>query len=242
MGAVSRETRALGVEPPASAREFFGERVAKAARFVTLLAGPGRERGLIGPREAPRLWERHILNSAVVHVAIPRGATVADVGSGAGLPGVVLALHRPDLSVTLVEPMLRRSSFLEEVISDLELRNTSVLRARAEELHGELEVDVVTARAVAPLAKLARWTIPLLRAGGTLIALKGSSAVNEVETASKELARLGVASWRVESYGSGVVDPPTRAVVVEMSDDVGGGWDTDVAGNGRSGTEEEQDG
>ncbi|HEX6328516.1 MAG TPA: 16S rRNA (guanine(527)-N(7))-methyltransferase RsmG, partial [Jiangellaceae bacterium] len=133
-----------------------------------MLAGPGIERGLLGPREVPRLWDRHLLNCAVIQDAVAQGATVLDVGSGAGLPGVVLAVVRPDLAVTLVEPLLRRSVFLGEVVAELRLSNVNVVRSRAEELHGKVIADVVTARAVAPLDRLARWTIPLVRTGGLL--------------------------------------------------------------------------
>jgi 16S rRNA (guanine527-N7)-methyltransferase len=212
MSSVSRETPA----PPASAREYFGARLPIAERYAQLLAGPGTERGLLGPREVGRLWERHLLNCAVVHEAVPAGGTVADVGSGAGLPGLVLALLRTDLQVTLVEPMLRRVTFLNEAVKTLGLSNVAVVRARAEELHGRLAVDRVTARAVAPLARLARWTLPLLRPGGMLVALRGSSVVAEVESAGKELATLGAVSWVVRSYGEGVVDPPTRVALVEV--------------------------
>lgn len=186
-----------------------------------MLAGPGTERGLIGPREVPRLWDRHLLNCAVVHEAIPIEAVVADVGSGAGLPGVVIALVRTDLSMTLVEPLLRRSTFLDEVIADLQLPNVSVVRARAEDLHGSLTVDVVTARAVAPLDKLARWTLPLLHPGGRLLALKGASVVDEIAGTRTALAQAGAASAVVEEYGLGVVEPATRVAVVVRGPDVG---------------------
>lgn len=221
MNTVSRETVSGGVpEPPAEAREFFGDQLETAVRFADLLAGPGIERGLLGPREVPRLWERHLLNCAVVHEAIHDGADVADVGSGAGLPGVVLALHRPDLSVTLVEPLLRRSRFLEEAVATLGLPNASVIRARVEELRGRLTVAVATARAVAGLATLAGWTSPMLRPRGVLVAIKGASAYAELADARRELARMGVASAEVRSYGAGVVDPPTRAVVIEFGESV----------------------
>jgi len=187
-----------------------------AERYVSLLAGAGIERGLIGPREVPRLWHRHVLNCAVVNEAMANGSTVADVGSGAGLPGVVLAVARPDLQMTLVEPALRRSRFLQEVVAELGLQNTVVIRARAEDLAGQLEVEAVTARAVASLERLAGWTLPLLSTGGRLLALKGASVVDELARASTALRRMGAASWAVHEFGRGIVDPPTRVAVVEV--------------------------
>ncbi|HZY27516.1 MAG TPA: 16S rRNA (guanine(527)-N(7))-methyltransferase RsmG [Jiangellaceae bacterium] len=225
--AVSRETsrdasasgEATSSSPggtPEGAAIVFGQRLALAQRYVELLAGPGIERGLIGPREGPRLWQRHVLNCAVVHEALPTGCSVADVGSGAGLPGVVLAVARPDLHVTLVEPLLRRSRFLEQVAGELELHNTVVVRARAEDLAGQLDVQAVTARAVAPLEQLARWTFPLLSTAGRLLALKGASAVDEVARAAPALRRMGAVSWAVHEFGRGIVDPATRVAVIEV--------------------------
>ena len=153
--------------------DWFGAGSAQIQRFAELLATEGVRRGLIGPRELPRLWTRHILNCVVVQGLIARGRSVADLGSGAGLPGVVLAVARPDLSVTLIEPLLRRTRFLEEVTADLELSNVTVVRARAEELRGRVAFDVVVARAVAPLDRLARWGLPLCMPGGELLAIKG---------------------------------------------------------------------
>ncbi|MGH8823419.1 MAG: 16S rRNA (guanine(527)-N(7))-methyltransferase RsmG [Jiangellaceae bacterium] len=203
-------------DPPAAAATVFGDRLVLAERYVALLAGPGIERGLIGPREAPLLWQRHVMNCAVVQEALPKGSTVADVGSGAGLPGVVLAVARPDLQMTLVEPLLRRARFLREVLDALDLHNAAVVRSRAEDLAGQLEVEAVTARAVAPLEQLARWTLPLLSTGGRLLALKGVSIVDEVARASTALRRMGAASWAVQEFGRGIVDPPTRVAVVEV--------------------------
>ncbi len=219
MGAVSRETAGGGAPaPPPAAIRYFGQRLLTVRRYADLLAGAGLERGLLGPREVPRLWERHLLNCAVVHEAIPPEATVADVGSGAGLPGIVVAIVRPDVSMTLVEPLLRRSTFLDEVIGELKLSNVAVVRSRAEDLHGKLEADVVVARAVAPLDRLARWTLPLLRPGGTLVALKGSSAREELTKATDVLRALGASNWKISEYGAGVVDPPTLAAVVEAGE------------------------
>jgi 16S rRNA (guanine527-N7)-methyltransferase len=209
------------ISMPPSAPEFFGERLPSVERYVDLLATRGIQRGLIGPRELSRIWDRHILNCAVVHAAIPAGRAVADVGSGAGLPGVVLAIVRPDLVVTLVEPMQRRTDFLTEVSAELGLSNVSVRRARAEELADELAVDVVTARAVAPLERLARWTLPLLSKGGLLLALKGKTAADELTRAIPALRRMGAASWRIGEYGSGIVNPPTRVTIIEVGARVG---------------------
>lgn len=204
------------IRPPPTAHTVFGERLAIVERYVDLLATAGIERGLVGPQETGRLWDRHVLNCAVVQSAVPRACALADVGSGAGLPGVVLAIMRPDLEVTLVEPMQRRARFLGEVVDELELANVAVARARAEDLVGELTADVVTARAVAPLERLAKWTLPLLPTGGRLLALKGGSVGDEVARAAGALRRLGAASWQIREYGSGIVDPPTRVVVVEV--------------------------
>jgi 16S rRNA (guanine527-N7)-methyltransferase len=207
---VSRETP----PPPDVARSLFGPALQRAGVYADLLASAGVERGLIGPREVPRLWERHLLNCAVVAGAVEPRATVVDVGSGAGLPGVVWALCRPDLRLTLVEPMLRRVRFLEEAVAAVGLENVSVVRARAEELHGGRQYDAVTARAVAPLDRLAGWCLPLLRLGGTLLALKGESAARELEAGLSTLRGLGATTARVELYGVEVLDVPTRVVVM----------------------------
>lgn len=194
---------------------MFHERLPVAERLADLLAGPGVVRGLIGPREVPRLWERHLLNCAVLADGIAPGVSVADIGSGAGLPGLVLAIARPDLDVTLIEPLLRRTSFLNEVVEVLSLERVEVVRARAEELHGHREFDVVTSRAVAPLDKLARWSLPLVRRAGSMLAMKGSSAQDEIDTAASVIRRLGGRRPRVETYGMGVVEPVTIAVRVD---------------------------
>ncbi len=181
------------VEPPlpAAARLFPGDRLDLARRYADLLATDGVVRGLIGPREAPRLWERHLLNCALLAAALPRDATVADVGSGAGLPGIVLGITRPDLRITLVEPLLRRTTFLTEVVDGLGLDHVIVRRGRADALHGEATFDVVTARAVAPLERLLGWCMPLVAPTGALVAMKGSSVTEEIETARPVLDRLG---------------------------------------------------
>jgi 16S rRNA (guanine527-N7)-methyltransferase len=213
--AVSRETDA---PPPAVLAQLFPDDKA-IYRFVDLLTSTGVERGLIGPREAERVWSRHILNCAVVEEALPRGAAVVDVGSGAGLPGLVLALARPDLSVTLLEPLLRRATFLKEAIDELGLERVDVVRARAEEFArgGTHTFDVVTARAVAPLTRLVPWAMPLCRIGGELIAMKGSSAAAELEDAEAVIARSGGANPRIEALGVGLVEPPTTVVRIQSS-------------------------
>lgn len=188
------------------------------AAFADILAGPGVERGLIGPREAPRLWSRHLLNCAVAADPeaglVPHGARVADVGSGAGLPGLVWALARPDLHVTLIEPLLRRSTFLVEAVVALGLADRAqVWRGRAEAAAGELPAfDVVTSRAVAPLDRLIGWTAPLLCIGGRMVALKGSSAADEVMLAASAAAQAGLVDLEVCEVGVGVVDPATTVV------------------------------
>jgi 16S rRNA (guanine527-N7)-methyltransferase len=208
-----------------SAERLFGTRLPLAARYVDLLAEHGVPRGLIGPREVPRLWQRHILNSAVIAELIPIGATVVDVGSGAGLPGVPLALARPDLKVTLLEPMARRVAWLTDVVAELGIP-VEVVRGRAEEpdvrqrLSGASSqpsrpgADVVTARAVAPLAKLAGWCLPLVRPGGQLVALKGESASDELARDAEEVRRAGGTELSVVSCGSDVLPVPTTVIVV----------------------------
>lgn len=177
------------------------------------------ERGLIGPREVPRLWDRHLLNCAVAVPLVPEGADVIDVGSGAGLPGIVWAITRADISVTCLEPLQRRAIFLEEAVAELGLTDrVQVVRARAEDIvRGRgpvtsLRARVVTARAVAPLERLAGWTVPLVHPGGELLALKGRSAAEEVEASRAVLERLGIVSVDIVECGEGVVDPVTTVV------------------------------
>lgn len=218
-------TEAASELPPApeAAREVFGERFADAVRYAELLADAGVGRGLIGPREVPRLWERHLLNCAVLSEVIPYGASVCDVGSGAGLPGIPLALTRPDLTITLLEPLLRRTTFLEEAVRLLGLDNVGVVRGRAEEMVGTLPpVDVVTARAVAPLERLAGWGMPLLRPHGEMAVLKGDTAEEELKAARAALSRLGAAETSVVQVGEGVVDPQSTVVRVIAGESPGG--------------------
>lgn len=197
---------------PPTARDVFGSALPAAERYTEFLAGPGVERGLIGPREVDRLWDRHVLNCAMLTELVPDDANLIDVGSGAGLPGIVIAIMRPDLSVTLLEPLLRRTVFLQECVDLLELPNVTVRRARAEDVVGEYAADVVTARAVAPLERLAGWAVPLLRPDGELLALKGERAGAELEEAQPVLERLGVREAEVLHVGRGRVDPPTTVV------------------------------
>lgn len=202
--------------PPAAAR-VFGDRIDRAARYAELLATDGVERGLIGPREVERLWDRHLLNCAAIAELIGDGAGVVDVGSGAGLPGVPLALARPDLSVTLVEPMLRRVDFLSEVVDELGLE-VAIVRGRAEEAtvrEAVGMVDVVACRAVAALDRLARWCLPIVRPRGLLLAIKGEQAEQEVERHRRVMRSLGAGTVRVVRCGGDYLNPPSTVVVAE---------------------------
>lgn len=191
---------------------MVGPHLAQLAAFAAILADTGVSHGLIGPREVPRLWDRHLLNCAVINDAFPEGAWVLDIGSGAGLPGVALAIVRPDLQLTLIEPMLRRTTWLETTVADLGLSNVEVRRGRAEELHRELAAPFATARAVARLDKLARWTFPLLTAGGMLVAMKGSSAHTELVEDEAVLRRLGMVSAQVNEHGADLLESPVLTV------------------------------
>ena len=206
----------MAAEPPAEASLVFGDALGTARRYAELLATDGVTRGLIGPRETERLWDRHLLNCAVVAELLPERGSLVDIGSGAGLPGVVLAMLRPSLAVTLLEPLLRRSVFLEECVAELGLANTTVLRARAEEKTARIGADVATARAVAPLGRLAGWAAPLLRPGGQLLAIKGQSAADELAAAGPVLSRLGVRSAEVLQAGHGRVVSATTVIRVVM--------------------------
>jgi 16S rRNA (guanine527-N7)-methyltransferase len=203
-GDVSRET------PPPHAAGVFASRLDLAERYAQILATDGVLKGLIGPREVPRVWDRHIMNSAVVVPRIPVGVSVADIGTGAGLPGIVWAIARPDIQVTLVEPLLRRTTFLDDTVAALGLDNVSVVRSRAEDVNETF--DVVTARAVAALDKLARWCMPLVSPGGVLLAMKGRSAEDEVAASAATLHRLGATSIVVATYENDEV--PTTVVEV----------------------------
>jgi 16S rRNA (guanine527-N7)-methyltransferase len=224
-----------GVEVPGAAvRAFFGPAWPAVEAFAELLSGPGVERGLVGPREAARVWSRHLINSAALAEFLPAEGAVIDVGSGAGLPGLVLAAMRPDLEVHLVEPMQRRVAWLREVRDRLALDRVIVHPARAEELHGALRADVVTARAVAPLDRLVRWTVPLVRRGGRLAVLKGRRAAEELRAAEVDLRRAGAVELHVHEVDVLHLGDPTFVVEVLLGDRPaaafprrprrGGGW------------------
>ena len=197
-----------------AAEHLFGERLPLAEQYARVLATDGLTRGLLGPREAERIWERHVVNSAVLAELVPPDASVVDVGSGAGLPGIPLALVRPDLTVVLLEPMLRRTTFLSEVVHELGLEGrVSVVRGRAPENAGDLPFtpDCVVARAVAPLDRLVSWTMPLMPPHGILLALRGASAEDEVRTAAASISRAGGSRPTVLRIG---VDLPGEPVTV----------------------------
>ena len=196
---------------PAQAVELFGDRIDVARTFTANLVDQGEERGLIGPLELPRLWSRHILNSAIVAPLLHPGV-VGDVGSGAGLPGLVLAIARPDVSFVLIEPMERRVAWLTEQVDELGLQNVSVVRARAEEVRLSEPLDQVTARAVSAFRKLLPLTAPLLRDGGELVLMKGAGAPAEVEAAAKEIRKYKVHDVEVLTLGEGVLTEVTRVI------------------------------
>ncbi|MDP5226868.1 MULTISPECIES: 16S rRNA (guanine(527)-N(7))-methyltransferase RsmG [Arthrobacter] len=207
---------ALSEAEHAAAAKIFGDRLGLAEQYVGHLATSGIERGLLGPREVPRLWGRHVLNCAVIEECIPQDAVVADVGSGAGLPGLCLAIARPDLSLTLIEPLERRCIWLQEVIDDLGLDNAVVWRGRAEAAVGLADFSVVTARAVSALDKLARLTLPLLSGRGELVAIKGRSAQEEIDKAAKVLRKLGAVSTGIQSCGEDLLEETTTVVRVTV--------------------------
>lgn len=199
---------------PETAAAVFGERLETAQRYAALLAGAGVERGLLGPREVGRIWERHILNSAAVAELLGADDRVIDIGSGAGLPGIPLAIARPDLEVVLLEPLLRRSEFLTEVVDELGLA-VEVVRGRAEEpavrdRFGER--DAAVSRAVAALDKLTKWSMPLLCPGGRMLAIKGERAAEEVEQFRRVMAASGAADVRVVTCGADYLRPPATVV------------------------------
>jgi 16S rRNA (guanine527-N7)-methyltransferase len=190
----------------------FGSLLPAAEEYVRLLADAGVAKGLLGPREVPRLWGRHVLNCAAVAELVPHPATLVDLGSGAGLPGVVLALLLPDVEVTLLERMERRAAFLQDCVRMLGLPNAKVRCARAEDLAGRLLADVVTARAVAPMERLAGMALGLVRPGGLVLAIKGTGAPSEIAKARPVLHRLGVRDATVLRVGGGKVDPAATVV------------------------------
>ena len=204
---------------PGVAATLFGSRLDRAQRYAEILAGAGVERGLLGPREVDRLWDRHILNSAAIAELLETGERVADIGSGAGLPGIPLALARPDLRVTLIEPLLRRSEFLREVVDDLGLDMT-IVRGRAEDLSVRQQVgemDAVVSRAVASLDKLTEWSMPLLRLDGRMAAIKGERAEQEIREHRRVMASLGAVDVRVMRCGADYLDQPATAVVARRA-------------------------
>ena len=199
----------------ALAAELFGDALPQAEKYAALLTGVGVERGVVGPAEADKIWDRHLLNCGVIARLLPAKGTVVDLGSGAGLPGVVLAILLPGVKVTLLEPLARRVEFLEECVAALGLANVQVVRGRAEDFAGRILADVVTSRAVAPLDKLAGLSVGLARPGGRVLAIKGSSAEAELVKARPVLARIGVTDARVVQVGSS--DGGATATVVTFT-------------------------
>lgn len=197
---------------PAAAELLFGDRIELARQFTRALGEHGEERGLIGPLEPPRLWSRHILNSAVAAPLFPSDGRVGDIGSGAGLPGLVLAIARPDVQWVLIEPMERRVAWLREQVAELALGNVEIVRARGEDWKQGPVLDAATARAVSAFRTLIPVTAPLVRDGGELILLKGANAAKEIEAAQKQIRRFRLTDVRVEPVGDGLVDEPTRVI------------------------------
>ena len=207
---------------PQAAEALFGSALGRAQRYAEILAGAGVERGLLGPREVDRIWDRHILNSAAIAELLEPGERIADIGSGAGLPGIPLALARPDLRLTLIEPLLRRSDFLREVVDDLGL-DIAIVRGRAEDRSVREQVgemDAVVSRAVASLDKLTKWGVPLLRPDGRMVAIKGERAEEEIREHRRVMASLGAVDVRVMRCGADYLDPPVTAVVARRESTV----------------------
>jgi 16S rRNA (guanine527-N7)-methyltransferase len=206
--------------PPPAAAAAFGDRLDRAQRYAQILAGAGVERGLIGPREADRLWDRHLLNSAALAELLDQDDRIADIGSGAGLPGIPLALARPDVRVTLIEPLLRRSDFLGEVVDDLGM-DVTVVRGRAEEQSVRRrvgEMDAVVSRAVASLDKLTKWSMPLLRPGGRMLALKGERAEDELGEHRRVMESLGAVDAKVVMCGEDYLSLPATVVIARRKE------------------------
>lgn len=201
---------------PAVAERVFGAGIGQARDYATNLVLDADLLGLLGPREMPKLWTRHILNSAVVSELLVAGDTVADVGSGAGLPGIPMAIARPDVHFTLIEPMERRSAWLQKQVDELGLTNVTVLRARAEEVK-DAKFSVVTARAVSALPKLLRLTVPLLQAGGRVLALKGSKAQDEINDSEVLRKKLKIAGFDIVLTGKQHLAEPTLVVVTRLN-------------------------
>jgi len=199
-----------------AAEEVFGDQYELISRYVDLLGTKGVEWGLIGPREQDRLWDRHVLNSVALEGLLPQGSTVADVGSGAGLPGIPLAILRPDLQVTLVEPLLRRATFLTETLDELDLHErVAVVRARAEDHRGQY--DGVVSRALAPLERLVSWCDPLRSPAGSILALKGRTAADELAAAARTLARRRLTGEVLTVRAHADTQPTTALRLVETA-------------------------
>jgi 16S rRNA (guanine527-N7)-methyltransferase len=214
------EPPAVPAAPPAAER-LFGAALPQAERYAELLCTEGLVRGLLGPREAPRIWERHILNGGVVAELVRPDARVADVGSGAGLPGIPMALARPDLGLVLLEPLARRCVFLELCVEELGVADrVRVVRGRAPDARNteNFPTDYVVARAVAPLERLISWTMPLVAPGGDVLAVRGERAEQELQEALPGMARLGAGVARLAECGSALLDAPVRVVRVPRKD------------------------
>ena len=212
-GTVSPAPPGNGVSEAAAA--LFGPRLDIAQRYAEVLASAGVERGLLGPREVDRLWDRHLLNSAAVSELLDPGERIVDIGSGAGLPGLPLAIARPDLEVVLLEPLLRRSDFLREVVAELGL-SVDVVRGRAEEpwVRAQIgEKDAAVSRAVAALDKLTKWSMPLLRTGGRMVAIKGERAPEEIRQHRRVMEATGAVDVRVVTCGANYLRPPATVVL-----------------------------
>ncbi len=220
MADVSRETPPPP-DPAVLAALFPEDRHALIEQYAALLASEGVLRGLIGPREVGRLWDRHLVNSALVAPLVPPHASLADLGSGAGLPGLVIAIARADVPVTLIEPMARRTAFLEEAVERLGLETVEVVRGRAEDWARPERFDVVTARALAPLPKLLRWALPLVRPGGAVLAMKGSSAEEEIAAAAAELARAQATAEVLHPEVTGATSTTVVRVVPRVGTAIG---------------------
>ncbi len=219
-GEATKTSKGNNVSVPETAEQIFGDRLDVAVGYHDWLSDVAVARGLIGPREADKLWSRHILNCAVISSLFASGERVVDIGSGAGLPGIPVAIARPDLDVVLVEPLLRRTTFLAEVVKALGMGNVTVVRGRAEEPSVVAEfgdADAVTSRAVAPLDRLVRWSSPLIRSGGRLVAMKGSTALNEIEEHRAACEAAGVVDLSVATAGEDLLIEPTTVVVGRRS-------------------------
>lgn len=212
--ASSAPTPTVAPQPPRLAAEIFGDRLPMARRYANLLVSTGIEHGLVGPREAPKVWDRHIVNCAIMESLLPHRARVIDVGSGAGLPGIALAIARPDVHITLLEPLARRTTWLENAVADIGLPHVSVRRGRAEDMAGLIQAPFITARAVAKLSRLVGWAWPLTPIGGRLLALKGQSAEDELAGAVSVMAPFGIHSASVISLGEDLLSSPVRVIQV----------------------------